>query len=298
MAQATGRAVPFERGSVCDRRFVAAALARHRIEAVMHFAAFKSSHASFAAPLEYYHNNVGGLTALLGAMDEAGCRRLVFSSSAAVYGEPDRVPVNEHMSLRHTNPYAHTKVVCEELLAACRAADPRWSIAIARYFNPAGAHPSGLIGEDPARDAYSLMQRIARVAAAELDALDVFGTDYPTFDGTGVRDFVHVMDLAEGHVALLQHLERTASSVTLNLGMGRGHSVLEVVRAFEVASGRKVTLRAAPRRAGDVAACYADASRARAVLGWRTTRSLHEMCASALAWQRNRGAQFAAARCA
>jgi UDP-glucose 4-epimerase len=215
-----------------------------------------------------------------------GAPTLVFSSSATVYGDPARVPITEDFPRSHTNPYGHTKLVIEDMLAALRVAQPRWRIGTLRYFNPVGAHPSGLIGEDPAGIPNNLMPYVTQVAVGVREHLNVFGGDYPTPDGTGVRDFIHVMDLARGHVAALQALLNQGESFTVNLGTGRGHSVLEVVAAFERASGRPVPYRVAPRRAGDVAQCWADVTLAARLLGWQARHTLDEMCADAWRWQR------------
>jgi UDP-glucose 4-epimerase len=218
-------------------------------------------------------------------MEEAGCAALVFSSSATVYGNPATVPISEDFPRRHANPYGHTKLVIEDMLAAQQLARPDWKVAVLRYFNPVGAHPSGSIGEDPAGIPNNLMPYIAQVALGKRPFLQVFGNDYPTPDGTGVRDYIHVCDLAEGHVAALQALLSRGESLTVNLGTGQGYSVLEVVRAFEAASGREVPYRIVPRRPGDIAQCYADPSLARQMLGWQASRSLQEMCADAWRWQ-------------
>ena len=218
-------------------------------------------------------------------MEAAGCRTIVFSSSATVYGEPESVPMREDFPRSHTNPYGHTKLVIEDMLTAQCVAQPQWKAAILRYFNPIGAHPSGLIGEDPAGIPNNLMPYIAQVVAGLRPHLQVFGNDYPTPDGTGIRDYLHVSDLAEGHVAALRALLHEGKSLTVNLGTGRGHSVLEVVRAFEAASGRKVPFQFAPRRAGDIAQSYADCALAQQVLGWRAQRTLAQMCEDAWRWQ-------------
>ena len=237
-------------------------------------------------PLKYYHNNLGGAVSLMQAMESAGCDTLVFSSRATVYGDPAHVPIAEDAPRSHTNPYGHTKLVIEDMLAAVRRAQPGWRVGVLRYFNPVGAHPSGLIGEDPAGIPNNLMPFVAQVAVGQRPHLSVFGHDYPTPDGTGVRDYIHVQDLAEGHVAALETLLSHGDSFTVNLGTGRGYSVLEVVRAFEQASGRKVPYQLAPRRPGDVAQCYADPSLARKLLGWQATRTIEEMCADAWRWQK------------
>jgi UDP-glucose 4-epimerase len=281
----TGRPVLCARGDVLETPFVEQVLRQHAIGGVVHFAGDKAVGESVAKPLKYYHNNLGGAVSLMQAMERAGCGVLVFSSSATVYGDPATVPIREDFPRSHTNPYGHTKLVIEDMLAAQQAAQPSWQVAVLRYFNPVGAHPSGLIGEDPAGIPNNLMPYIAQVATGQRPFLQVFGSDYPTPDGTGVRDYIHVCDLAEGHVAALKALFDRGRSLTVNLGTGQGHSVLEVVRAFERASGRPVPYELVARRPGDVAQCYADPSLARDVLGWRATRTLDEMCADTWRWQ-------------
>jgi UDP-glucose 4-epimerase len=280
-----GRAPRFVRADVCDRGALDALFASTTIDAVVHFAAHKAVGESAERPLDYYANNVGGLVTLCQAMQAHGCRTLVFSSSATVYGTPERLPIDEAAALSSTNPYGATKLVGENLLRDLERSDPSWQIALLRYFNPVGAHESGLIGEDPRGTPNNLMPYIAQVAVGQRERLQVFGNDYPTLDGTGVRDYIHVLDLAEGHVAALRHLLGGQGSITVNLGTGRGLSVLELLRAFEVASGRSVPYEIAPRRPGDVAACYADASLARERLGWQATRGVDAMCADTWRWQ-------------
>lgn len=281
----TGESVLCEEGDVLDTRFVEDVLRRHQIGGVVHFAGDKAVGESVAKPLKYYHNNIGGAVSLMQAMEAAGCRALVFSSSATVYGDPASVPISEDFPRSHTSPYGHTKLVIEDMLTAQRVAQPEWQVAVLRYFNPVGAHSSGLIGEDPTDIPNNLMPYIAQVALGQRPFLQVFGSDYPTPDGTGVRDYIHVCDLAEGHVAALRALLGSGESLTVNLGTGRGYSVLEVVRAFEAASGRPVPYRIAPRRAGDIAQCYADPHLAQRMLGWQAKRTLEEMCVDAWRWQ-------------
>jgi len=281
----TGKPVLCERGDVLDTPFVEAVLRRHRIAGVVHFAGDKAVGESVQQPLKYYRNNLGGAVSLMQAMESAGCDTLVFSSSATVYGDPASVPIREDFPRSHTNPYGHTKLVIEDMLAAQQVAKPAWKVAILRYFNPVGAHPSGLIGEDPAGIPNNLMPFIAQVATGKRAFLSVFGSDYPTPDGTGVRDYIHVCDLAEGHVAALKTAMDQGRSLTVNLGTGRGNSVLEVVRAFEQASGRPVPYKLVARRPGDVAQCYADPTLARELLGWRATRTLDQMCVDSWRWQ-------------
>ena len=298
----TGSTPVVERGDVRDTAWVEAVLRRHQPAGVVHFAGDKAVGESVAQPLKYFHNNIGGAVSLLQAMeavylarDSALAPTLVFSSSATVYGDPARVPITEDFPLGHTNPYGHTKLVIEDMLRAVRQAQPRWRVGILRYFNPVGAHASGLIGEDPAGIPNNLMPYVAQVAVGLRPFLSVFGSDYPTPDGTGVRDYIHVMDLAAGHVAALQALLRTGESFTVNLGTGRGYSVLEVVRAFEQASGRPIPFKLVDRRPGDVAQCYADPTLARHLLGWTARRDLPEMCADSWRWQSSNPKGFAGA---
>jgi len=287
----TGTAIPLERGDVLDTPWIEAVLRRHRPVGVVHFAADKAVGESVAQPLKYFHHNIGGAVSLLRAMQATSTDAdmpvpsLVFSSSATVYGDPASVPITEDFPRSHTNPYGHTKLVVEDMLTALNAAQPHWRIATLRYFNPVGAHPSGLIGEDPSDIPNNLMPYVAQVAIGRRESLSVFGDDYPTPDGTGVRDYIHVQDLAAGHVAALQALLGQGRSFTVNLGTGRGNSVLEVVKAFEAASGRPVPYAFAPRRSGDVAQCYADATLAKKLLGWEARHTLAEMCADAWRWQ-------------
>ncbi len=283
-----GRVPLFERADVCDRAAMLSLFKRHPISAVVHFAAFKAVGESSAKPLAYYRNNIGGLVSVAEAMSAAGCKTFVFSSSATVYGSPEQLPIPENAALATTSPYGATKLISENLLADVARADPAWRIALLRYFNPVGAHDSGLIGEDPRGIPNNLMPYITQVAVGKRKRLQVFGNDYDTPDGTGVRDYIHVSDLAEGHVAALRHLmDASGSSFTANLGTGRGHSVLELVRAFERASGRAIPYDIVARRPGDVAACYADANRARELLGWQATRGIDAMCADSWRWQQS-----------
>jgi UDP-glucose 4-epimerase len=284
LRQITGRTLAFHDVDVRDRKSVAEVLRAHGCTAVVHFAGLKAVGESVQKPLDYFDNNVGGSISLLQAMQDAGVSTFVFSSSATVYGEPQYLPLDEAHPASAVNPYGRTKLHIEEMLAdACRA-DPAWRVACLRYFNPVGAHPSGLIGEDPRGVPNNLMPYIAKVATGELPALGVFGNDYPTPDGTGVRDYIHVMDLAEGHAAALSFLQRETGWHAINLGTGRGYSVLEMLRAFEQACGHPVAHEVKPRRLGDVASCYADPAKAAAVLGWRATRGIEEMCGSTWLW--------------
>jgi UDP-glucose 4-epimerase len=255
--------------------------------AVIHFAGLKAVGESTEQPLLYYDNNVTGTLCLLRAMRKSGVRRLVFSSSATVYGDPASVPIREDFPLSATNPYGWSKLMVEQILEDLCAAEPDWQVGLLRYFNPVGAHESGLIGEDPRGTPNNLMPYIAQVAVGRLPRLSVYGDDYPTVDGTGVRDYIHVSDLALGHVAALQALETQALSTPLvvNLGTGKGYSVLEAIQAFERASGQAIPYQVVARRSGDVASCYADPKRAEQVLGWRAQRGLDRMCEDAWRWQ-------------
>jgi UDP-glucose 4-epimerase len=281
----SGQRPSFERADVCDEAALEALFLRERIDAVVHFAAFKAVGESGAKPLAYYGNNLGGLIALARTMQRHGCRRLVFSSSATVYGQPERLPITEDSPLAATNPYGATKLMGETILRDLDRSEPGWSIALLRYFNPVGAHESGLIGESPQGTPNNLMPYVAQVAVGQRDKLRIFGSDYDTPDGTGIRDYIHVLDLAEGHVAALRRLLDEPGLLTLNLGTGRGHSVLEVVDAYQRASGRPIPYEVVPRRPGDVAACYADPSLARRLLGWRARRDLAAMCGDSWRWQ-------------
>ncbi len=284
-----GRPVPCVTADVRDIVALRSAFHDHPISAVIHCAGLKAVGESQARPLAYYDVNVGGALALAEVMGEAGVATLVFSSSASVYGQPDELPVAEDAPLRPQNVYGRTKRVVEEFLRDLAKANANWRIAILRYFNPAGAHSSGMLGEAARGRPNNLVPLLCRIAAGEFTELSVYGNDWPTPDGTGIRDYLHVQDLAEGHVAALQFLARTYGSTTFNLGAGRGHSVMEVVEAFEKACGRKVGKTFAPRRAGDVASYYADPARAQKVLGWSATRDLHAICADAWRWQKNGG---------
>jgi UDP-glucose 4-epimerase len=293
LAELGGRAPVFIEADVCERAAMDAVFQQHRIDAVVHFAAHKAVGESAQKPLEYYRNNLGGLINVAQVMQDHGCKRLVFSSSATVYGQPERLPITEDAALSATNPYGTTKLLGEELLRELSRCDAAWQIAFLRYFNPVGAHPSGRIGEDPRGVPNNLMPYVAQVAVGQREFLQVFGDDYDTPDGTGVRDYIHVMDLADGHVAALRFLLERQRSLTVNLGTGRGYSVLEVVQAFERASGKPVPYRIAPRRPGDVAACYADPARARELLGWSATRGIDAMCVDAWRWQSGNPRGFA-----
>lgn len=282
----TGQRLTFYRADIRDKAALRDILTRHPVSAVVHFAGLKAVGESVAQPLRYYDNNVSGTVALCEAMAEAGVKRIVFSSSATVYGDPHALPIREDFPVgATTNPYGRSKFMIEEILRDLHRADPEWRIALLRYFNPVGAHESGLIGEDPNDIPNNLMPYIAQVAVGRRPHLNVFGDDYPTPDGTGVRDYIHVVDLALGHVAALRYLDGHQGVVTVNLGTGRGHSVLEMVHAFERASGREIPYRIAPRRPGDVASCYADPGLAERLFGWRAERGIEAMCADTWRWQ-------------
>ena len=281
----TGRPLAFTRGDVRDEAAVLELLQTHDIGAVIHFAGLKAVGESVAQPLEYFDNNVSGAVHLLRAMAQAGVYNLVFSSSATVYGDPSSNPINEEFPLSATNPYGRTKLMIEEMLRDLYASNSAWNISILRYFNPAGAHPSGKIGEHPAGIPNNLMPYIAQTASGLRKQLSVFGGDYPTRDGTGVRDYIHVTDLAKGHIKALAKLADKPGCITHNLGTGTGYSVLEMVAAFEAACGKTIPFEIVPRRSGDVAECYADPSRARQDLGWSAELGLEAMCADSWRWQ-------------
>lgn len=284
IARITGRQPASETGDIRDRAFVEAVLKRHACTAVVHFAGLKAVGESNENPLAYYDCNVNGTLRLLEAMSATGVKRLVFSSSATVYGDPLRLPLQEDHPLSAINPYGRTKLFIEEMLRDLYASEPSWSIAILRYFNPVGAHESGLIGEDPKGIPNNLMPLIAQVASGRRETLNVFGNDYPTADGTGVRDYIHVVDLAKGHLKALDRLD-TPRCFAVNLGTGRGYSVLEVIKAFEHASNRKIDYRMAERRPGDIATSYADPSHANEFLDWSAEKTLRDMCADMWHWQ-------------
>ncbi|MDT0329085.1 UDP-glucose 4-epimerase GalE [Nocardiopsis lambiniae] len=289
----TGRAPVLERGDCADRATVARVLADHDIDAVVHTAGLKAVGESVAQPLRYYRNNLDALLSLVEVMDEHDVRDLVFSSSATVYGDPETVPIPEDAPLSATNPYGATKLFAERILGDLAAADPRWRIISLRYFNPIGAHSSGLIGEDPQGVPNNLLPYIAQVAAGRREFLQVFGDDYDTSDGTGVRDYLHVVDLARGHLAALDHLADAPGHRVYNLGSGKGYSVLECLRAFERVVGRPLPHTVVERRAGDIAVCYADPAAAARDLGWKADRDLDEACADTWRWQSANPSGFA-----
>lgn len=280
-----GQRPTFIEGDIRDAQCLDRALASDDFASVIHFAGLKAVGESVAQPLNYYDNNVTGTLRLLEAMGRAGLKNLVFSSSATVYGDPEFVPLTESAKLGATNPYGRSKLMIEEVLRDLAVSDPDWRIALLRYFNPVGAHASGTIGESPNGMPNNLMPFVTQVAVGLRPQLSVFGSDYPTPDGTGVRDYIHVVDLALGHLAALRYLENNAGVLTVNLGTGRGYSVLEVIRAFEAASGKRVPYQLVARRPGDVAQCYADPARAAELLGWRAKRDMAQMCQDSWRWQ-------------
>jgi UDP-glucose 4-epimerase len=287
LEQITGQPMAFIKGDVRHTELLRGILAAHHIDAVIHFAGLKAVGESVEKPVDYYANNVQGAISLLQAMQSVKVKTLVFSSSATVYGEPKYLPLDESHSTSATNPYGRSKLHIEEILKDVAASDPAWRMACLRYFNPVGAHESGLIGENPNGVPNNLMPYIAQVVAGQCAELSVFGGDYPTADGTGVRDYIHVMDLAEGHAAALSFLSVTTGWHAINLCTGKGYSVLDMVEAFEKASGQRVPYKIVARRAGDVAACYADPIKANEAMNWRAIRTLEDMCASTWRFQRS-----------
>jgi UDP-glucose 4-epimerase len=283
--QITGIAVPFVEADVRDRIMLDFILREHLIDAAIHFAGLKAIGESVAMPLMYYGNNVAGTITLLQALREANVKCIVFSSSATVYGDPESVPIMESARLSATNPYGRSKLMVEQVINDLVCSDPRWRAAILRYFNPVGAHPTGLIGEHPSGIPNNLMPFVSQVAIGRREKLSVFGDDYPTPDGTGVRDYIHVVDLARGHVAALNRLFEKDESFTVNLGTGKGYSVLDAIRTFQIVSGRTIAYEVVARRPGDIASCYADPTAAVELLGWRAEKGLEEMCADTWRWQ-------------
>lgn len=284
IAAIAGCGPAFVKGDVRDRGDLRALFDSHRFDAVIHFAGLKAVGESSLEPLKYYDNNVSGSIVLFEEMARANVKALVFSSSATVYGEPAFVPITESFPLKATNPYGQSKLMVERILHDLYKSDESWKIALLRYFNPAGAHESGLIGENPRGKPNNLIPFIAQVAAGKQAALQVFGADYPTHDGTGVRDYIHVDDLASAHLAALNYLE-TPGVITINLGTGRGYSVLEIVEAFSAATGKQVPYRVVPRRTGDIATCYADPTLAEQLLGWKAKHGIERMCIDTWRWQ-------------
>ncbi len=290
--QITGQSVVFLKLDLLDKPALDACFAQHKIEAVIHFAGLKAVGESVSKPLLYYHNNIEGTLNLLAAMQRHGVSDLIFSSSATVYGDPDSVPITEEAAVRPTNPYGRTKLMIEDMLSdltASPADNHIWRVVLLRYFNPVGAHPSGLIGEDPSDIPNNLVPYIAQVAVGKLQQLSVFGDDYATPDGTGVRDYIHVMDLSNGHVKALQWLQQQDAGSSMcevfNLGTGTGYSVLEMINAFEQASGQPVPYKIVARREGDIATCYADPQKAQHLLQWQADKNLSEMMADTWRWQ-------------
>lgn len=282
----TGKDFKFYQADIRDEEAMTKVFAENKIDAVIHFAGLKSVPQSIKEPLNYYDNNIAGTVCLCRVMDKAGCKKLVFSSSATVYGSKNPSPLREDMPTGGTtNPYGTTKYFIEQILQDLCVSDSEWGVSILRYFNPIGAHKSGRIGEDPNGIPGNLMPYITQVAIGKLECLNVCGNDYPTPDGTGVRDYIHVMDLARGHVAAIAYMAEHTGESIFNLGTGKGYSVLDVVKAFEKASGIKINYRIAPRRAGDVACCYADATKAKEVLGWQAQYDIDDMCADSWRWQ-------------
>jgi UDP-glucose 4-epimerase len=281
----TGKKLPFVNGDMRLRDDLDAVFQKYPVDAVIHFAGLKAVGESVAEPLRYYENNVTGTIRLLEAMESYGCKTMVFSSSATVYGDAKTMPIREDFPLKPSNPYGRTKQMIEDILRDIHATDNGWKFALLRYFNPVGAHPSGLIGEDPGGIPNNLMPYIAQVAVGRLPRLRVFGADYDTPDKTGVRDYIHVVDLARGHLKALEAFEHKEELVTVNLGTGRGYSVLEMIGAFSEASGREIPYQITQRRPGDVAMCYADASLARLLLDWEAKLDIGQMCADTWRWQ-------------
>lgn len=281
----TGKTLAFHKVDLLDEKALDGVFAGSPVEAVIHFAGLKAVGESVTIPLKYYHNNVTGTLILCEVMSRHDVKNIVFSSSATVYGDPHTVPITEDFPLSATNPYGRTKLMIEEILSDLHRADNGWNIALLRYFNPVGAHHSARIGEDPNDIPNNLLPYISQVAIGKLSELSVFGNDYPTPDGTGVRDYIHVVDLALGHLKALEKLTSNPGTVTYNLGTGQGYSVLDMVSAFEKASGKKVPYKIVGRRSGDIAACYADPSFAKKELGWAAEKSLDEMCTDAWKWQ-------------
>jgi UDP-glucose 4-epimerase len=281
----TSRKIPFYEADVRDRHLLDSLLKEHKIAAAIHFAGLKAVGESVEKPLLYFENNVSGTLTLLQAMASASIKNFLFSSSATVYGDPESVPISEDARLSVTNPYGRSKLIVEQMLNDFNKADPAWVIGTLRYFNPVGAHASGLIGEDPRGIPNNLMPYVSQVACGRRERLSVFGNDYPTPDGTGVRDYIHVVDLAQGHVAALRQMFKAEKSFTVNLGTGQGYSVLDIVRAFEAASGRAIPYQITARRPGDIAVCYANPSKAKELLGWQAKKDLVAMCADHWRWQ-------------
>jgi UDP-glucose 4-epimerase len=281
----TGKEITLVEGDIRSRSDLEAVFSSYDIDSVIHFAGLKAVGESVEQPLRYYENNVCGTVQLCEVMAEHHCKSIVFSSSATVYGDPETTPIKEDFPLSATNPYGRSKLMVEEILRDLYVSDPEWKIVLLRYFNPVGAHPSGRIGEDPNGIPNNLMPFIAQTAVGKRERLSVFGNDYDTHDGTGVRDYIHVVDLAQGHLKALEKLPQMDGVLTVNLGTGQGYSVLDMVKAFEKASGKKVPYTFAPRRSGDIAICYADPAYAKKVLDWEAQKGVDEMCEDTWRWQ-------------
>ncbi|MEN6313058.1 MAG: UDP-glucose 4-epimerase GalE [Clostridiaceae bacterium] len=287
ISEITGKSFEFIKGDLLDRELLEDLFKKHRIESVIHFAGLKAVGESVRIPLYYYYNNISGSLVLFEIMQKHGVKNIVFSSSATVYGITDKMPINEEAPLQPINPYGRTKYMIEEILRDLYVSDNSWNIILLRYFNPVGAHSSGRIGEDPNGIPNNLVPYISQVAVGKLKELSVFGGDYPTPDGTGVRDYIHVIDLADGHLKALEKLKSNPGIAVYNLGTGRGTSVLEMVDAFAKASGRKIAYRISDRRPGDTAVCYADPSKAKRELGWAAVKTVKDMCEDSWRWQSN-----------
>ncbi len=283
----TGKSLEFYKADILNRQDIHDIFSRHKIDAVIHFAGLKAVGESVGIPLKYFHNNITGTLNLLEVMDDCSVKNIVFSSSATVYGDPATLPIKEDFPLSATNPYGRTKLMIEEILQDLYVSDNRWNIALLRYFNPVGAHESGQIGEDPAGIPNNLVPYISKVAVGLLDKVNVFGNDYDTLDGTGVRDFIHVKDLALGHIKTLPKLFSNPGVVIYNLGTGQGYSVLEMIKSFEKASNKKISYKIDDRRPGDIATCFADPLKAKQELNWQAVKTLDDMCKDTWKWQKN-----------
>ena len=283
----TGKSLDFYKADLLNKQDIHDIFSKHKIDAVIHFAGLKAVGESVDIPLKYFHNNITGTLNLFEAMDDFSVKNIVFSSSATVYGDPASLPIKENFPLSATNPYGRTKLMIEEILQDLYVSDKRWNIALLRYFNPVGAHESGQIGEDPAGIPNNLVPYISKVAVGILEKVNVFGNDYDTLDGTGVRDFIHVKDLALGHIKTLPKLFTNPGVVIYNLGTGQGYSVIEMIKGFEKASGKKIAYKIVDRRPGDIAACFADPLKAKKELGWQADKTLDDMCKDTWKWQKN-----------
>ncbi len=283
----TGKSLEFYKADLLNKKGIAAVFHDHKIDAVIHFAGLKAVGESVQIPLKYFHNNITGTLNLLEVMNDFNVKNIVFSSSATVYGDPASLPIKEDFPLSATNPYGRTKLMIEEILQDLHHSDKTWNIALLRYFNPVGAHKSGKIGEDPFGIPNNLVPYISKVAVGSLPQVNVFGDDYNTPDGTGVRDYIHVVDLACGHIKTLPKLFANPGIVIYNLGTGQGYSVLEMIKGFEKASNKKIDYKIADRRPGDIAACWADSAKAKKELGWEARKALHDMCKDTWKWQKN-----------